>query len=82
MRGMLVVHVAILVGYILHQAVIVAGVKLPLFVPCLLVGIAMSNTVPYFFPKIIWPARTKSLAVISDYCLSVFLAMSLMSLQL
>ncbi len=82
MRGMLAVHVAILLGYILHLAILDAGVKLPLFVPCLLVGIAMSNTVPYVFPSLIWPARTKSLAVISDYCLSVFLAMSLMSLQL
>lgn len=82
MRGMLAVHVAIFLGYILHLAIIDAGVKLPLFVPCLLVGIAMSNTVPYVFPRMQWPARTKSLAIISDYCLSVFLAMSLMSLQL
>ncbi|WP_299590375.1 sodium/glutamate symporter [uncultured Tateyamaria sp.] len=82
MRGMLAVHVAILIGYILHLAIIDAGVKLPLFVPCLLVGIVMSNTIPFLFPRITWPARTKALAVISDYCLSVFLAMSLMSLQL
>ncbi len=82
MRGMLAVHVAILLGYMLHLWIIAAGVKLPLFVPCLLVGIAMSNTVPFLLPRITWPARTKSLAVISDYCLSVFLAMSLMSLQL
>ncbi|WP_299143964.1 sodium/glutamate symporter [uncultured Tateyamaria sp.] len=82
MRGMLAVHVAILFGYILHLAIIEAGVKLPLFVPCLLVGIMMSNTVPFLLPRIAWPARTKALAVISDYCLSVFLAMSLMSLQL
>ncbi|MEL6960963.1 MAG: sodium/glutamate symporter [Pseudomonadota bacterium] len=82
MRGMLAVHVAIFLGYILHLAITEAGVKLPLFVPCLLVGIAMSNTIPYLFPRLAWPARTKSLAIISDYCLSVFLAMSLMSLQL
>ena len=82
MRGMLAVHVAILLGYILHLAIIEAGVKLPLFVPCLLVGIAMSNSLPFVFPKMKWPARSKALAVISDYCLSVFLAMSLMSLQL
>ncbi|WP_299862168.1 sodium/glutamate symporter [uncultured Hoeflea sp.] len=82
MRGMLAVHVAILIGFILHLAISEAGIKLPLFVPCLLVGIVMSNTIPLVFPKISWPARTKSLAVISDYCLSVFLAMSLMSLQL
>lgn len=82
MRGMLAVHLAILIGYILHLAIIEAGVKLPLFVPCLLVGIVMSNTIPVLLPRIAWPARTKALAVISDYCLSVFLAMSLMSLQL
>ncbi|WP_208352747.1 sodium/glutamate symporter [Pseudaestuariivita rosea] len=82
MRGMLAVHVAMLIGYFLHLAILEVGVKLPLFVPCLLVGIAMSNTIPYLLPRITWPARTKSLAVISDYCLSVFLAMSLMSLQL
>jgi ESS family glutamate:Na+ symporter len=29
-----------------------------------------------------WPARTRALAVISDYSLSIFLAMSLMSMQL
>ncbi len=82
MRGMLAAHVAILLGYIAHLVISETGLKLPLFVPCLLVGIVMSNTVPYVFPKLTWPARTKSLAVISDYCLSVFLAMSLMSMQL
>jgi ESS family glutamate:Na+ symporter len=55
---------------------------LPLFVPCLLAGILLSNTVPIAFPRLPWPARTPALAVISDYCLSLFLAMSLMSMQL
>ncbi|WP_298359605.1 sodium/glutamate symporter [uncultured Litoreibacter sp.] len=82
MRGMLAAHVAILLGFIAHLAVSETGLKLPLFVPCLLFGIVMSNTVPYVLPNMVWPARTKSLAVISDYCLSVFLAMSLMSMQL
>ena len=82
MRGMLAVHIAILLGYFVHLAITEAGLKLPLFVPCLLVGIVMSNTIPFLFPRLPWPARTKALAVISDYCLSVFLAMSLMSLQL
>lgn len=82
MRGMLAAHIAILVGFFVHLAIGETGLKLPLFVPCLLVGILMSNTIPYVFPNLPWPARTKSLAVISDYCLSVFLAMSLMSMQL
>lgn len=82
MRAMLAAHVAIFIGYIAHLVIDEAGLKLPLFVPCLLVGIIMSNTIPYLFPRITWPARTRGLAIVSDYCLSVFLAMSLMSMQL
>ena len=82
MRGMLAAHVAILLGYLANELILDAGLKLPLFVPCLIVGILMSNTIPYVFPRMPWPARTKGLAVISDYCLSVFLAISLMSMKL
>lgn len=82
MRATLAAHVAILIGYIVKGIVDEMGLTLPLFVPCLLVGIIMSNTVPYLIPKITWPARTRAMATISDYCLSVFLAMSLMSMQL
>ena len=82
MRSMLAAHIAILFGFFANEALLDLGVQLPLFVPCLIVGIIMSNTIPYIFPSLPWPAGSKSLAVISDYCLSVFLAMSLMSLQL
>lgn len=82
MRSMLAAHIAVIFGYVANEAVAEAGLKLPLFVPCLLVAIVMSNTIPLLIPSIAWPARTKSLALVSDYCLSVFLAMSLMSLQL
>ncbi|MCG8442627.1 MAG: sodium/glutamate symporter, partial [Caulobacterales bacterium] len=82
MRVLLVLHVAIIVGYALHQGLIAAGVTLPLFVPCLLAGIVMSNTIPRLFPRLRWPARTKALAVVSDFSLGLFIAMSLMSMQL
>lgn len=82
MRSMLAAHVAILLGFLAHGAIAAAGVMLPLFVPCLLVGIVMSNTIPYLFPRLTWPAGSRALAVVSDYSLSVFLAMSLMSMQL
>lgn len=82
MRAMLAAHMAILLGYIAHVAITEMGVNLPLFVPCLLVAILMSNTVPYVLPMITWPAGSRALAVISDYSLSVFLAMSLMSMKL
>jgi len=82
MQGMLAAHMAILFGYFVHSYIASIGLKLPLFVPCLLVGIIMSNTIPYIFPKLEWPAGGRGLAIISDYCLSVFLAMSLMSMKL
>ena len=76
------IFIAIIIGYFSNEAIAAAGLKLPLFVPCLIVAILMSNTVPVIFPTLPWPARTRALAVISDYCLSIFLAMSLMSMQL
>jgi ESS family glutamate:Na+ symporter len=82
MRSLLAINVAIILGYFADEAISARGLKLPLFVSCLLVAILMSNIVPAIFPKLPWPARTRALAVISDYCLSIFLAMSLMSMQL
>ena len=82
MRSILAIYIAIIIGYAVNEAILSAGLKLPLFVSCLLVAIVMSNTVPLVFPNLPWPARTRALAIISDYSLSVFLAMSLMSMQL
>ena len=80
--SLLVLNIAVIIGFVIHGRIQAMGVNLPLFVPCLMVGIVMSNTVPYIFPKWRWPARTRALALLSDYSLSVFLTISLMSLQL
>ncbi len=82
MSVFLTLHLTIIVGWFTNQAATNMGLKLPLFVTCLLSGIVLSNTIPYILPKIRWPARTKALAVISDFSLGLFLAMSLMSMQL
>ena len=82
MAVILTIHIAIVIGWFLNQALTEAGFKLPLFVTCLLAAIAMSNTVPHLFPRMHWPARTRSLALVSDFSLGLFLAMSLMSMQL
>jgi len=81
MRATLAAHMAILFGYFTQVAILEIGLQLPLFVPCLLVGILMSNTLPHVFSKMAWPAGTRALAVLSDYSLSIFLAMSLLSMQ-
>jgi len=82
MSVFLVLHLAIIFGYLINQFLAEVGFKLPLFVPCLLVAIAMSNSVPQLIPTIRWPARTRALAIVSDYSLGIFIAMSLMSMQL
>ncbi|WP_176082895.1 sodium/glutamate symporter [Martelella sp. HB161492] len=81
-RALLVTNIAIMLGYGLDGLIARTGVRLPAFVSCLLMAIFLSNTVPRFMPKLEWPSRTKALALISDYSLSIFLAMSLMSMQL
>lgn len=82
LRTVLILNVAILIGYALEEVVEETGVKLPLFVVCLLVAIVLTNTIPRVLPRMFWPSRSRSLALISDLSLNVFLAMSLMSMQL
>ncbi|MEM7706331.1 MAG: sodium/glutamate symporter [Pseudomonadota bacterium] len=82
MAVILTLHVAIIIGWLLNQWLSDLGFKLPLFVSCLLTAIFLSNTVPHVFPKMHWPARTRSLALVSDFSLGLFLSMSLMSMQL
>jgi len=82
MYALLMLNVAVIIGYLVHKPITEFGIKLPLFVPCLITGIVLSNTIPLIFPKLPWPARSPALTLISDYALSAFLAISLMSMQL
>lgn len=83
MRAMLAVNVAVILGYLVHAWLTEAtGINLPLFVPCLIAGILLSNTAPILLPRLHWPAHTAALELVSSYALSIFLAMSLMSMQL
>jgi ESS family glutamate:Na+ symporter len=82
MRAVLVLNIAILLGSAAHELFAVTGIKLPLFVPCLLAGILLSNTVPRLLPALPWPAGSAAMALIAEFSLSVFLAMSLMSMEL
>jgi len=82
MSVLLTLHIAIIIGYVSNDALTSIGFKLPLFVTCLLSAIVLSNSIPYLLPKLHWPARTPALAVVSEFSLGLFLAMSLMSMQL
>lgn len=58
------------------------GLNIPTFVSCLIVGIVLTNTVPYIIKGLRWPAGTPSLSLASDLSLGLFLAISLMSLRI
>lgn len=83
--AILAIHVSVILGVILNEAVEETGLKLPLFVTCLFAGILLTNLVPKNLPRISgtqWPTRTAAMALIADISLGTFLAMSLMSMQL
>ncbi len=82
MRVILYLNLAIIGGYFLDEVISAAGLKLPLFVPCLIMGIIIANVRTALTPHRPPVSRTPSLALISEFSLGAFLAMSLMSLQL
>lgn len=79
---LLIVCIAVGIGLHLHQLIQSAGFRLPIFVPCLFGGIILTNTIPYVWKTLPWPTGKPTLALLSDFSLGLFLAMSLMSLQL
>lgn len=82
LKVLLVIAIAVGVGLHLNELFGSWGLMLPDFVTCLFAGIILTNTLPRFLPRYQWPTGTRSLALVSDVSLGLFLAMSLMSLQL
>ena len=85
LTALLAINLCILSGTLLNEGIGAAGLKLPLFVPCLLMGIVFSNLLPERRSERVvfnWPRRSASLDLIGELSLGIFLAMSLMSLQL
>jgi glutamate:Na+ symporter, ESS family len=82
LHAILAIYVCGALDILAHQWLESTGLKLPLFVPCLLAGIVLTNLLPRVAPRVAWPSRTPALALIAEVSLGVFLAMSLMSMQL
>jgi len=82
LRAILAIHLSGVVGILMYQVLMGGGVNVPLFVPCLLAGILFTNLLPRVAPDVSWPDHTSALALIAEISLGVFLAMSLMSMQL
>ena len=84
LRAIFVVFVAIGLGINIDLGLSKLGVQLPTFVSCLFAGILLTNLGPPLFPylKMPKPEQSRSLALVSEICLGLFLAISLMSLEL
>ncbi|WP_299257637.1 sodium/glutamate symporter [uncultured Aquimarina sp.] len=70
-------------GIGINELLVWIGLSLPSFVTALFAGIIITNLIPVFSKNFHWePEKSKPLAMASDLSLGLFLAMSLMSLQL
>ncbi len=81
MWTLLVIFICVILGYAVQRLVQSLGLMLPLFVPCLLVGMLVGNLmsiIPFVKPV----SHTAALSLVSEFALGVFLAVSLMALQL
>ena len=84
LRTIIVLAVTIGIGLQIDIGLDKIGVQLPTFVSCLFAGILVINVMPRLLPRVKMPkpGQSRSLALISDLSLGLFLAISLMSLQL
>ena len=82
LRALFAIHACAVLGWFVQAELKRASFNLPLFVPCLLVAILLGNVLPRLAPTASWPSHTPALALIAEVSLGVFLAMSLMSMQI
>lgn len=82
MQVLLNLHIAIFLGFFLDEALEAAGLDLPLFVSCMLMAIVLGNLRQLVLRERDMVQHSPTLAMVSEFALGVFLAMSLMSLQL
>ena len=82
LRAILIIALSIGLGIAINAGLASMGLMLPEFVTCLFAGIIMINGIPVVTTRIYIPDRSRSLALLSELSLGLFLAMSLMSLQL
>ncbi|SDJ76896.1 glutamate:Na+ symporter, ESS family [Ferrimonas sediminum] len=89
LRAWLWLNISLIIGYLLNAALESAGVRLPLFVSCLMAGILLGNLGRALLFRSNNPVRhgyvedaTKGLSLIQDICLGMFLTMALMSLKI
>ncbi|WP_299568576.1 sodium/glutamate symporter [uncultured Shewanella sp.] len=75
-------NLALMLGHGVDAAIGMTGVELPLFVSCLVAGIIMGNRFHKILPKQKVEGSDRSLSLISDICLGLFIVMALMDLKI
>jgi ESS family glutamate:Na+ symporter len=76
-------NVTLVLGYFINEALEAGGLRLPLFVSCLMGGILIGNARNFFVGRDeAYPGAKLGIALISDISLGMFLTMALMGLQL
>lgn len=79
------INVCVIAGQLVNAFLASGGVKLPLFLPCMLVGIIMSNLIcssRKLSRLLEWQQCTPTLDLVMELSMGVFLSMSLVSLHL
>ena len=81
--GWLWLNVTLVLGFFINEALEASGLKLPLFVSCLMGGILIGNARNLILKRDeAYPGGKLGIALISDVSLGMFLTMALMGLQL
>ncbi len=76
-------NITLILGYFINEGLEAGGVRLPLFVSCLIGGILIGNARNLILGKEeAYPGAKRGIALISDVSLGMFLTMALMGLQL
>lgn len=82
LHAWLLLNVCLIIGYLLDMAIAETGLKLPMFVSCMIAGIVIGNFKTLVLKRETKDGTKQGLGLISDICLGMFLTMALMGLQL
>ena len=80
--ALLRIHIAIFAGQMLGYGLEAVGIRMPLYVTCLIAGIMLGNVKPEVEPKLDWEGSDHGLTLLSYVSLGLFYTMTLMNLQL
>jgi ESS family glutamate:Na+ symporter len=78
---LLMISLSIGMGIHIYDLTEYLGFTLPMFVTCMFSGVVLANVIPLVIPNLKCPAKSPTLAIVSDLSLGLFLAMAMMGLK-